>query len=115
MRVRLFTFLCLIAGCFGQVLACSTFCQNCKITQIEPHITGSTVFYFNKPAANNSDNCSYTGSVIIDADQEGSKELYSSMLAAFLNDNEFSYVRTCGCKVEWGTERPSIGWVRILP
>lgn len=101
--------------CVGQAFGCQTFCENCTITQIEPHATGSTVIGFNSHTNENPDNCGNITKVIIDVDDAGSQVLLSSMLSAFMAGKEFAAVRTCGCKDEWGTLWPKVTWVRIEP
>lgn len=65
--------LALMFASIGQAFGCQTFCENCTITQVEPHVTGSTVISFNSRTNDNPDNCGNITKVIIDVDDAGSQ------------------------------------------
>jgi hypothetical protein len=99
----------------GQAFGCQTFCENCTITEINPHATGSTVVSFSSYTNDNPDGCGDVSKVIIDEADQGSDVLLSTTLSAFMANKEFVKVRTCGCKEEWGTILPKMIWTRIKP
>ncbi len=99
----------------GDAFACQTFCENCTITEINPHATGSTVVSFSSRTNDNPDDCGDVTKVIIDEAGAGADVLLSTTLSAFMANKEFIAVRTCGCKDEWGTELPKMAWTRIRP
>ena len=108
-------FLFLAVFSIGSAFGCQNFCVNCTITQMNPHNTGSTVISFSSRTGDNTDACGNVTRVIIDNDDIGSNVLLSIMLSAFMAGKEFGTVRTCGCKDEWGTNWPKVGWVTINP
>jgi len=111
-NVVLFVFM---FGLIGQAFGCQTFCENCTISEIDPHDTGSTVISFSSRTDENPDACGDVRKVIIDEAAPGADVLLSTMLSAFMASKVFVAVRTCGCKEEWGVVWPKVRWARIKP
>ncbi len=93
--------------------ACQYICQNCLITKIEPHATGSTTVYFNTTTNDNPDGCGIVSRALIDVNSVGAKQMLAGMYSAFLTGRTLEAVRTCGCADEWGTNYPALGWFQI--
>ncbi len=113
MKKYIFLIIVFSIGSFGQVFGCQTFCENCKITQIEPHITGNTLITFDSRTNDNPDNCGTVSRVMVTGGTEAERALFSSMLSASISNKQFAKVRTCGCKEEWGGLYPKVAWAKI--